>query len=273
MTDLDNKAENKEPRLYHYTNLETLALILKNRTIRFTPLDKLDDPQEKETSDVPNIGRFFYASCWTASKTESIPMWNMYASLDKGVRLSLPLLPFLTRGDYLRFDSAPVPLFVTEDIAGQFDVKVPIPGEAIPTAGLLSCNKVEYTNKSELLYPRLLDRNRGKYYLDKTIFGKYKNLHWQFQKEYRYLVDATYWMTIKTDRPDLEIVERREQMLAGVPLEMPSYIDISLAPDAFDQIEVTFSPKMSVGNRLLALALLEKYPEIIVTNSQLSGLL
>lgn len=273
MTDLNNKDEIEDRRLYHYTNLETLALILKNRTIRFAPLDKLDDPQEKETSDVPNIGRYFFVSCWTASKTESIPMWNMYASLDKGVRLSLPLLPFLAREDYLRFDSAPVPLFVTEDIAGKFDVKVPIPGEAMPAVGLLSCTKVEYTNKSELLYPRLMERNRGKHYLDKTIFGKYKNLHWQFQKEYRYLVDATDWMTIKTDRPDLEIAERREHMLAGIPLEMPSYIDISLAPEAFDQIEVTFSPKMSVGNRLLASALLEKYPEIIVTNSQLTGLL
>ena len=28
--------------LYHYTNIETLALILKNRTIRFNSLDRMD---------------------------------------------------------------------------------------------------------------------------------------------------------------------------------------------------------------------------------------
>jgi len=48
--------------LYHYTSLETLALILKNRTIRFNSLDKMDDLQEKETADIKNIGQFFYIS-------------------------------------------------------------------------------------------------------------------------------------------------------------------------------------------------------------------
>lgn len=32
--------------LYHYTNVETLALILANRTIRFNALNKMDDLQE-----------------------------------------------------------------------------------------------------------------------------------------------------------------------------------------------------------------------------------
>ena len=32
--------------LYHYTSIEILALILKNRTIRLNPLDKMDDLQE-----------------------------------------------------------------------------------------------------------------------------------------------------------------------------------------------------------------------------------
>lgn len=42
--------------LYHYTNIETLTLILKNRTIRFNSLDKMDDLQEQETADLKNIG-------------------------------------------------------------------------------------------------------------------------------------------------------------------------------------------------------------------------
>ena len=33
-------------RIYHYTNLESLALILKNKTIRFNRLDKVDDLEE-----------------------------------------------------------------------------------------------------------------------------------------------------------------------------------------------------------------------------------
>lgn len=37
-------------KLYHYTTIDTLALILKNRTIRFNRLDKVDDLEEKVVS-------------------------------------------------------------------------------------------------------------------------------------------------------------------------------------------------------------------------------
>lgn len=80
--------------LYHYTNIETLALILKNRTIRFNFLDKVDDLQEQQTADVKNIGQFCYVSSWTDDSNESIPMWNMYASLNLGVRIKLCKNPF-----------------------------------------------------------------------------------------------------------------------------------------------------------------------------------
>ena len=40
--------------LYHYTSIETLALILSNRTFRLNSLDQMDDLQEKETSDIKN---------------------------------------------------------------------------------------------------------------------------------------------------------------------------------------------------------------------------
>ena len=35
-------------QIYHYTTIETLALILKNHTIRFSRLDKVDDIEESE---------------------------------------------------------------------------------------------------------------------------------------------------------------------------------------------------------------------------------
>ena len=83
-----------EEFLYHYTTLDKLALILRNRTIRLNPLDKMDDLQENMTSDVKNFGRIFFASSWTEEATESIPMWKMYASMESGVRIGLPKNPF-----------------------------------------------------------------------------------------------------------------------------------------------------------------------------------
>ena len=80
--------------LYHYTSIETLELILKHKTIRFNSLDKMDDLQEQETADLKNIGQFCYISSWTDDPTESIPMWNMYASLNRGVRIRIRKNPF-----------------------------------------------------------------------------------------------------------------------------------------------------------------------------------
>ncbi len=36
--------------IHHYTSIENLALILKNKTIRFTRLDKVDDSEEAATA-------------------------------------------------------------------------------------------------------------------------------------------------------------------------------------------------------------------------------
>lgn len=53
-------------KLYHYTSIETLALILKHKTIRFSRLDRVDDPDEysfKEDGITP--AHYCYVSCWT----------------------------------------------------------------------------------------------------------------------------------------------------------------------------------------------------------------
>ena len=52
-----NKMDKPE-YLYHYTSLETLALILENRTICFNSLLNVDDIEESETSDLKNFGKY-----------------------------------------------------------------------------------------------------------------------------------------------------------------------------------------------------------------------
>ena len=72
------KKEESIEFLYHYTSLENLALILKNKTIKFNNLLYVDDMEEAETEDMGLFGRFVYVSCWTMDSEESIPMWNLY---------------------------------------------------------------------------------------------------------------------------------------------------------------------------------------------------
>ena len=81
--------------LYHYTNIDPLALILKNKTIRLNSLDKMDDLQEQMSQDKQNFGKFVFVSSWTDDETESIPMWRMYTPKQRGVRIQFPINPFV----------------------------------------------------------------------------------------------------------------------------------------------------------------------------------
>lgn len=82
-------------RIYHYTTTETLALILRNRTIRFNRLDKVDDLEESDVvSAGVKLGRYAFISCWTETEEESIPLWKMYTNGSSGVRISFEFEPF-----------------------------------------------------------------------------------------------------------------------------------------------------------------------------------
>src|SRR3990172_1603393 len=76
--------------LHHYTDIDTLALILKNRAIRFNRLDRVDDVTEGESFTTLKLETFFFISCWTYDTNESLPQWNMYTSDMAGVRITLP---------------------------------------------------------------------------------------------------------------------------------------------------------------------------------------
>ena len=78
-------------KIYHYTSIDTLALILKNKTIKFNRLDNnLDDLVEgKITSKGVRLGHYGFVSCWTEESAESIPLWKLYTNNGIGVRIAL----------------------------------------------------------------------------------------------------------------------------------------------------------------------------------------
>lgn len=80
--------------LYHYTNLFAFASIIKNRSIRFSPLSKMDDINDGQSKDFETISQYVFASSWTYSNEESIPFWAMYTNDMHGVRIGLPKNPF-----------------------------------------------------------------------------------------------------------------------------------------------------------------------------------
>ena len=52
--------------IHHYTNIETLALILQSKKIRLNRLDRMDDKEEAQidAQGIP-VGKYTYVSCWT----------------------------------------------------------------------------------------------------------------------------------------------------------------------------------------------------------------
>lgn len=64
-------------KIYHYTSIQTLALILKSRSIRFNRLDFVDDLEESAYPSGNkglnlNLAKFVYVSCWS---NYSAPLW------------------------------------------------------------------------------------------------------------------------------------------------------------------------------------------------------
>lgn len=90
------EADKKTPpkRLFQYTSLGVLALILQNRTIRFNSLENLDDLEEASLHFCDDNPPVTYVSCWTDIIKESIPMWKLYTQMHDGVRIELPIGPF-----------------------------------------------------------------------------------------------------------------------------------------------------------------------------------
>ena len=56
--------------LYHYTDLESLILILKNRTIRLKSLDQLDDKEESSFENFRAAAKYIFVSSWTEEEKE-----------------------------------------------------------------------------------------------------------------------------------------------------------------------------------------------------------
>lgn len=269
--------------LYHYTNIEALALILKNRTIRFNSLDKMDDLQEQQTADIKNIGQFCYISSWTSDSAESIPMWNMYASLNLGVRIKLRKNPFKVYDNNAVEISKVINVPVADNTNGE-PLRTIIPMTEMFAEGFFSVqamnkqllSQVEYTDDSEKLYPHILKEEGKRFTLLLGDLGKYKNLHWKFQNEWRYILTILPFdlkqLVEKSSTFDLPIVANR--MKYGLEKQPFPYYDMSIDDAAFEDMEITLSPRISPGSRIIVQNLIEKFNHTArLTETNLVGLI
>lgn len=105
---LESKARNHD-YFHHYTNMKTLGLILKNKTIKLTRgnSEKLNDWHEARAKGAPNVWKKTYIACFSCEgsnnnknktsnidyidyNSENMAMWGLYGlPSDEAVRISL----------------------------------------------------------------------------------------------------------------------------------------------------------------------------------------
>lgn len=257
-----------EKYLYHYTSIDSLALILKNKTIRLNPLDKMDDLQEQKTADVENLGKFVFVSSWTDDPTESIPMWKLYTNLTAGVRIKLRENPFVWHGTLAKDVAAKTGMQLTPDSDPEGKLPTFLDLSEMMVKGYMSAQayngkileKVQYTDDLSKLEPAVVKIDDGKVHLNIGSLGRYKNKHWEFQNEWRYIMTFMS-MNFKVG------VEMMSQLFSMSVTKMAQgkepppfrYFDLDIDPKFFEEMEITCSPQMTYGNRVILETLVEKY--------------
>ncbi|WP_418846557.1 hypothetical protein [Phocaeicola sp.] len=275
---MDNTVFDQIDRLYHYTTVESLVLILKNRTLRLNPLDKMDDLQEAQSLSRQNYGQFVYVSSWTDMKEESIPMWKMYSSMTSGVRISLPPCPFqifdlsqncfrdptLQERASMYTTTALYPVVnIYDDLQRNVSTATNI-GQQL--------HKVEYTDDVEKLCPKLEKIDGDKAYIALDMMGIYKSSIWSFQSEYRYLIRSIPCNLLGGNAmQNWSIVVNTMIQMGGVESNR-QYIDLRLAGNMLDQMVITTSPAISPSNKIIVEALLSQFcPKARIESSALEG--
>jgi len=226
-------------RIYHYTSIETLALILKNQTLRFNRLDKVDDPEEyalaetfKNTESLEkttiNPTEYLYVSCWTSKASEILFQWNNYAENGHGVRVGIPAVLLkkylynLLKSNELYSKSDGFPDYIIYNL----------------------------TDDSFFSHMNYDDNVRS---FDTNIFGSYngmpcfnfknigfiKNKKWEIQEEYRFKILAF--------PKEIEAIPIIPGECYAIDPEkkvgkLRSYIDLSLTEDIIRNIQILIGP-------------------------------
>lgn len=258
--------------LYHYTSIETLALILKNRTIRFNNLLYVDDPDEKKSKDIKSVGRFCLVSCWTDVNKESLPMWKLYTPDMHGVRIRMKPFPFKeypammqnfwhVEGEEDIYSRAAITInsyksYIDEKRVARENRAFVIP----PSVELVP---VEYTDDETKIYPKI--KMSDDFRID--YIGMCKRTYWEFQSEWRYKILFTPFNAAEIK----EGAEKNKEV--GISKRVPyKEFFLELANNAFYEAEIILGPKVTEGEKIIVESLINTYcknEKVTVKKSQI----
>ncbi len=229
--------------LFHYTSIANLCLILKNKSIRFQRLDKVNDPEEAKIESFPDARYFIYVSCWTneLNNEESIPLWNMYSTDMKGVRIRLPINMFKGRRQPEKMTTS-YPIIYAE---------TPITvnrGKGCYPCHIVGPVEVEYRD-NPLLTESCFELNKETVKVDLLPIGHSKHKHWFFEKEWRYKIIGMPFEG-NWNSTDYEYF-----------FEVPKndYIDVQLDESVISEMIIQMGPKASLPECIMVDLLVKEY--------------
>ena len=266
--------------IYHYTTIESLALILKNKTLLFNRLDCVDDLEEGSVcSSGIYVGRYVFVSCWTESDEESIPLWKMYGGDKSGVRIGLEKDMFKK---YFVMD----PKWGGQKWRGSMLLSLPpkeferegyfvLPNQAIDDEYFY--RKVQYvddveekTRDSVIITPNVEGTYTGN--ISFGEIGRYKHKRWAFQNETRFALTIFPFNPILCQNQEEVGKLALNACLQNKELAFTKYF-MNLDENILDKMEITLSPNATEGHRTLVDALVKLYaPNAVVKSSSLGRL-
>lgn len=228
-------------KIYHYTSIDTLALIMNNKTIRFNRLDRVDDKEETLFGSGPfniKVSKNVFVSCWTRNPKENPDLWQRYTK-DKGVRIALDEDMFQTYQINDHFKS-----FFPDWFKDVDDCVFPLP---LNEAKLYDVKYVE--NNKELI------NSCGSYENDYIQFkiqglGIYKKKeYWEQQEESRFKLfafpstrDASIKINSHSVNDILSAMDTVTSLLLRNHQIALEYYDMPLKKDVLNNIEITMGP-------------------------------
>ena len=274
-------------KIYHYTTIDSLALILKNKTIRFNRSDMVDDLEEGvAVSKGINLGKYTFISCWTEEKEESIPLWKMYTGGGNGVRIALEkedlfkkytLTPGRKKGYSVSAIGTVVLDFPPDEMYNQADYYLfPLcHGYDASVDGFY--RKVKYVDDAleqaktaiDVVKPSSQSGGQGGTVIANAKIGIFKNKRWEFEKETRFVL-TIYPYNMQFNPLDGDCTGKMLRAMAASK-ELPfSHYDKELRDDAFDELEITLSPMATDSQRTIVEALCHQYaPNAVIRESDL----
>lgn len=174
MDSSDNKLYMK---IFHYTTIESLALILSHKTIKFSRLDRVDDLDEGKIKfrGTP-LSHIFFASCWSKDENESIAMWKLYTKDGVGVRIELESETiFENKIQCLLENGSKEKIYQDLGNRHYFDT-------LIITQSLVNYDHNPLAKIQESIMPYKDSNNLEWLMLNSEIVGFTKNISWEFQQ-------------------------------------------------------------------------------------------